>query len=326
MSYILKALRLSEEERAKGHVPSLATRHRRSSHHPRRKVWPWVLGGFVALSMLLVMFAVWPTQISSSTNVQSAQPVLELNRPPETLLGAPEPAAEPALRDPRLQDIDGLPAPQASSGEQPLDIAASLGSESIQEARLTDEVNRNWLDEDLAPEPAPAVQASPETAPPAPEEPIDQAARTNGQAKPQRNSAAFDALSAADFTEQALMDWAEDEVLSGDLPQAEEEVQIALADPVDPLPEEAVEPAPVTDAYSDVPPLWQLPHEIRSLVPEVLLSVHVYAPEDSSRFVIINRKRYRQGDTVEGRIQLEAIIPTGVVLDFDGHRFKVGNQ
>ena len=314
MSYILKALRLSEEERAKGDVPRLTTRHRRS-HQPRRKVWPWIVVAAVAVNLLIVFLAMWPTQITSTTNGMELDRVRapRAEAPPQGQAGQ-EPLSlvesAPRLSDPRLQDIDGFPPPDEISGE--LDVTAALdgGAETIQEARLDDQAGLNWLERE-------EESGPPEVGETAPAKPVP---------KPAPASPVYKNLSAAEFTEQALMDWAEDAILDGGGLGEDEAVQIALAEPSEPLPEEQLAPEPIVDLYGDIPQLWQLPHLIRSQVPEVALSVHVYAPEDASRFVIINRKRYREGDLVNGRIRLEAIIPSGVVLDHDGHRFKLSSQ
>ena len=139
------------------------------------------------------------------------------------------------------------------------------------------------------------------------------------------------------------MDWVRGYVYAREPAVEEKTIKLASVDPVKALPAEPVEPVeqetmplvepelpaqsePAAVSYGDVPPLWKLPHAIRSQVPDVSLSVHVYTPGDSNSFVIIDRKRYRAGDLVDGRVQLEAIIPTGVVMAYDGHRFKLGNQ
>lgn len=313
MSYILKALRLSEEERAKGDVPRLTTRHRRSVK-PRRKVWPWVVAAAVAVNLLIIFFAMWPTQISSSTNG------MELDRdgipragaedwPSNGQEAASNAELEPLPHDPRLLDIDGQPPANGNDAE--LDVMASLGTEAadLQQAELSDQADLNWLESaegnapPAFPQPAPAGQAP----------------------KRELASLVYKNLSATEFTEQALMDWAEDAILGGEDPSEDEAIEIALAEPSEALPEEDLAPEPIGEVYGDVPQLWQLPHAIRSQVPEVALNVHVYAPEDASRFVIINRKRYREGDLINGRIRLEAIIPSGVVLDHEGHRFRLGS-
>jgi general secretion pathway protein B len=86
-------------------------------------------------------------------------------------------------------------------------------------------------------------------------------------------------------------------------------------------PEALIEP----DPYASVPMLWQLPSVIRTKLPKLSMSVHVYAPEAPGRFVIVDRKKYREGDVLKGGVRLEAIVADGIVLDYQGQRYRLGN-
>jgi general secretion pathway protein B len=101
--------------------------------------------------------------------------------------------------------------------------------------------------------------------------------------------------------------------------------ELALAAPVpaplEPAPEALIEP----DPYASVPMLWQLPSVIRTKLPKLSMSVHVYAPEAPGRFVIVDRKKYREGDVLKGGVRLEAIVADGIVLDYQGQRYRLGN-
>ena len=79
------------------------------------------------------------------------------------------------------------------------------------------------------------------------------------------------------------------------------------------------------DPYAGVPMLWQLPSEIRSKLPKLSISVHVYSPEAAGRFVIVDRGKYREGDVLTGGAKLEAIVADGIVLDYQGRRYRIGN-
>ena len=51
--------------------------------------------------------------------------------------------------------------------------------------------------------------------------------------------------------------------------------------------------------------------------------VHVYADEPAQRFVILNSRKLREGDTGPEGLAMEEILPEGVVLGFKGHRFFI---
>ncbi len=105
---------------------------------------------------------------------------------------------------------------------------------------------------------------------------------------------------------------------------------LALAAPeLQPPEPEVVEaeppPEPEPDLYAGVPMLWQLPSSIRSTLPKLSMSVHVYSPEAEGRFVIVDRSKYREGDVMAGGVKLEAIVADGIVLDYQGRRYRIGN-
>ena len=82
-------------------------------------------------------------------------------------------------------------------------------------------------------------------------------------------------------------------------------------------------PAPA--AAAEVPAdsmklMWELPLAMRSKLPELKLSMHVFAADPAQRFVIINGERSAEGDEVEG-MKLIEIRKDGVVFDYEGERF-----
>lgn len=100
---------------------------------------------------------------------------------------------------------------------------------------------------------------------------------------------------------------------------------LALAAPEPEPPATEAPPEPELDPYAGVPMLWQLPSAIRSKLPQLSISVHVYSPEAAGRFVIVDRSKYREGDVLTGGAKLEAIVADGIVLDYQGRRYRIGN-
>jgi general secretion pathway protein B len=58
-------------------------------------------------------------------------------------------------------------------------------------------------------------------------------------------------------------------------------------------------------------------------VPEAALSLHVYDPAPSRRFVFVNGQRAVEGDALPGGLRVEQIVPEGVILAWNGNRFLV---
>jgi general secretion pathway protein B len=61
-------------------------------------------------------------------------------------------------------------------------------------------------------------------------------------------------------------------------------------------------------------------------LPDMHLDVHVYATKAAERFVYINMRKYREGDTLAEGPTLERIRRDGVVLDYHGLRFVLPRQ
>jgi general secretion pathway protein B len=53
------------------------------------------------------------------------------------------------------------------------------------------------------------------------------------------------------------------------------------------------------------------------------LDVHVYAERAEERFVLINLQKYREGDQLSEGPTLEVVTPEGVIMSYQGERFRV---
>ncbi len=64
----------------------------------------------------------------------------------------------------------------------------------------------------------------------------------------------------------------------------------------------------------------------RGGVPPLHLDLHVYASQPQQRFVFVNSRKYREGDTLAEGPVVEQITPDGAVLNFRGSRFRLSND
>lgn len=76
---------------------------------------------------------------------------------------------------------------------------------------------------------------------------------------------------------------------------------------------ERVEPA--------LPSVWELPYATRKDLPDLALTMHVYADDPHKRFVVMKGDRHVEGDDIGGGVILYAIKPDGLVLEVNGKRF-----
>jgi general secretion pathway protein B len=73
-----------------------------------------------------------------------------------------------------------------------------------------------------------------------------------------------------------------------------------------------------------LPPRWQdLSIDERNNLPAPRIDVHVFAREPARRFVLINLRKYQEGDTIDGGATIESILADGIVLSYQGQRYRV---
>lgn len=58
-------------------------------------------------------------------------------------------------------------------------------------------------------------------------------------------------------------------------------------------------------------------------IPELRLDLHVYAANPADRFVFINMRRLREGESLPDGVRVEAITPRGATLSYRGRHFSL---
>ena len=80
---------------------------------------------------------------------------------------------------------------------------------------------------------------------------------------------------------------------------------------------------PSTAPVTSIPLLQSLPAEFRRTLSELNLDVHVFNQNPTKRFVLINSRRYREGDSLQEGPVLETITLNGAVFSHRGQRFRI---
>jgi general secretion pathway protein B len=81
---------------------------------------------------------------------------------------------------------------------------------------------------------------------------------------------------------------------------------------------------PVTEPHIAEPiSYWELPQGIRDSLPEMHVSVLVYAERPQDRFVLVSGQRMVEKDVYEGSVILEEIRRDGAVFQYQKYRFLV---
>ncbi|MEA3244139.1 MAG: general secretion pathway protein GspB [Pseudomonadota bacterium] len=108
-----------------------------------------------------------------------------------------------------------------------------------------------------------------------------------------------------------------------------QEPVIAAASAASPAQPQVVQPPrpPVKAAPSALPVWPQIPtHLFQQLSGNLRLDVHVFSDQPQKRFVLINMKKYKQGEKLQEGPQLDEITPEGAILSFHGQRFRLQAQ
>jgi general secretion pathway protein B len=74
-----------------------------------------------------------------------------------------------------------------------------------------------------------------------------------------------------------------------------------------------------TSAAPDLPTIDEV--GLQGGVPELHIDLHVYADNPQGRFVFVNKRKYREGETLQEGPRVEEITRDGVVLSQHGRRF-----
>lgn len=303
MSYILEALQKSEHARHRGKVPDLNTLPETTpsaTAHTATPRPPYLAAGF-ALALAAAILGWWrPWQAAPA-------PVAKAAETPQQTVGA-QPIPQPP---PPPQAIQDVPAGPSQSATAPTALAEPAAPQAV------------------APPPAPLAAAAPASqptlAPLAPVRPpaaAPEAARTAAPVSRARREAPAPEIQtqAADVapvrrSESGSRKSAEP-AASAPSP-APAATRIATASPAAPAPA-----ASRKRSDGRILSIHELPPAVRGSLPRLDISGFAAAPDSGKRMVVINDRLVQEGEEVVPGVTLTSAEKDGVVLDFQGYRFR----
>lgn len=300
MSYILEALRKSQQDREIGQVPTLATQPLFTSQDSGgnfRGLAAMALAGLAVAIALYAALRAGPEAVPPATTLASPVTQPAGPAPVGAPVAAPASDASPALPSP---PATATPAPAAA----PLAVTSGL---------------------------LPTPSTTPSAAPPAALAPVAPAVVNAGAAPPAPSPARSVARE-----DDTLVDVGGE--ASDGAPEGMDDSAGVASRPADGIPDdlrqdiqtfkeqikggEGGKAAKKANNQKPVPPQERrLPREVEERLPSFLLTVHIYDAEPAKRFVVIDGRKLRQGDSSRGGILVEEILPDGVALSFEGHPF-----
>lgn len=104
--------------------------------------------------------------------------------------------------------------------------------------------------------------------------------------------------------------------------------RVTVQSPRPPVAEELGERDPpavreVRSLPKPAPKLNELPASVRGKLPALNLDIHVHSRDADKRFIVINGRRYREGERLEEGPVLEAVTVDGAVLSQGSQRFQL---
>lgn len=81
-------------------------------------------------------------------------------------------------------------------------------------------------------------------------------------------------------------------------------------------------PAAAPAAEPTAPAQRDLPAHIQQALPPLTIGGYIYSSNRLDRSVLINKRLLHEGDEVAPGLWLEKLTPTGMVLNFKGHRYR----
>lgn len=329
MSYILEALKKSQQERELGHVPTLETAgiFAPDKEEVGRRPWALLAVALAGVAVVIALYAALRAPVLPETPSVQVPPALPA--PPKVTAAQPEgprlaETAAPSPAKPRpAQDLDNLSVTHRSP--------PAPKNEAIAEPLI---------------EPPP-----PKSAGPAPRgaarEPV------GGARSPSRDGLSQDEIDLYDLKAEADMDPELELELQRQLdeesyPAEELESDYSLPPERGPIPNDLIDdinafkrrlggketkvreepeppagPAPKARKLEGDPTKLRLTREQQAELPAYFMTVHVYDKDSAKRFILINGLRYREGDKTREGLTVEQIVPQGVVLGFRGNPFFV---
>jgi general secretion pathway protein B len=284
MSYILEALKKSQQERELGQVPTLdalaPAPQRRSPH-----VSPWGLATLIMAGLALAL------ALYAALFRGEPQPA---NQGVDTLAGAPSMPPVPdvqstALPLPAVSNPAPSPAPSLAD-TQPRVPAPALASSDTEPDVMDIPASDDWMEMDQEIGPAQPSDAEVEPVP---------------EPRPRRSKPARTTL-----PEPEVAPIPPD--LRRDVAAFREQLERERGG------------APRSKAAKDTPldpTKLKLPLDVQARLPAFIMTAHIYDAVADKRFIVINSLKYREGDTTREGLKVDTILQNGVVLDFEHNRF-----
>jgi general secretion pathway protein B len=320
MSYILEALKRSQDERELGRVPTLESApYLTSEKNVRPGVW---VASALVLALLAVGIALYAALVDrpAGATVEADSPSV----PPSSTTSLSNPAArEPTPTAPtaRTASVDDEPG-AVGKGEPRGTTPAPVGAD----ARPRTDVHPTTPPSASATTARPSSLVAPQAGRTV-EEPASRSApaasapsRVRLPVAPGSAPLPADLLDEiAKFKARVLTDGPDANAGGPEATPGDQVAPGARATSREAAPDTTSEQVP--SEPDPTPAFSELPSSRQRQIPEHRLTVHAYGANPAERFVILNSRKMREGERSPEGLSVVEIRPDGIVLEFEGERF-----
>jgi len=320
MSYILDALKKAERERHLAKIPTVNTVHR-ISWDRRRPIWLWIAGAAVLANVAVLIWLLRPEPArdkgTPSPPVASAPMAAAPEKPPVLVErpAAVSPASKTAM--PETASPSVAPSPERSlTGDRPAAAQRQPRPEATAEPTpKPDDAKSTPAVPGAAPPPSTLTASKPKTAPTPVTPP---APSVTEKAAPSAPATAATPPAPAKPSAAAAPSVPEKPAAPPAPPRT------AAAVPEKPAaPPAATAPTKPAERTGSLPALQDMSAADQEGMPKMALQVLVYSEVPAERMIYINNQKYIEGQSIEGKVAVESILPDGAILNYQGKRFKL---
>ena len=291
MSFILDALKKLEQKKQKGAVPGIMTIHTPArTESKRRPLWPYVVIAALLLNAGILAFIYYSPKAGQE---MAASPAVPENQ-------ATSSAAVPSEQQQILTMKNPDETPPVAVKEK-IDGPLVNSSEPVQQHSAPKDVSS-----------APGSSPGPL-----------QADAYRGKEQPEEGAVSAGQGTTQEPAESMNFNLSAQELDTLRSKIKEEQSLGKLSTPSVPEPAGEAETATATETAESIPELSQLPSNIKSELPAISITGHIYSNDPGSRIATVNGEIVREGENVEKGLKVDEITVNGILFSFKGVRFLV---
>jgi general secretion pathway protein B len=291
MSYILNALRKSEQERQAKQPETITDQVLMPPAQKSRKT-ALLIGGLLAVNLLALPVLVWYLKKADDT---PAKPQAHAQPLPKKAVQKTLPIPLNSVDDKTVSGQEAkkeltaavMPAQETMSPSVPEAAAPAATASSIEELAAVKQAAEGKAAKEGRPDKS---ESSAQTAPPS------GAISQQGQIRKESQARRVHGVLASRSLNNS----------EGEVNKSEEKkTDAASAEP------------------QEIPLFKDLPYNFRSSAPKMSINVFMYAAKPEDRFVVLNMTKYKAGQTTKDSVEIREIRPDGIIASYGGEVFRI---